>query len=44
MCKTLYSKGKQLIPWKVIQKEIEEFNTYRHEALRARFRDFDKVS
>ena len=33
-------KGKQLIPWKVIQKEIEEFNTYSHEALRARFRDF----
>jgi hypothetical protein len=30
-------KGKQLVPWKLIQQEIEDFNEFSHEALRARF-------
>ena len=29
--------GKKLIPWKIIQTEIEEFNNYSHDALRKRF-------
>lgn len=33
-------KGKKLIPWKLIQKEVEEFNNFSHEALRARYRKF----
>ena len=34
------SKGNKLIPWKLIQQEVEEFNNYSHEALRARYRNF----
>ncbi len=33
------TKGKKLIPWKHIQEEVEEFNIYSHEALRARYRN-----
>jgi hypothetical protein len=31
--------GKKLIPWKHIQQEVEEFNIYSHEGLRARYRN-----